>query len=133
MPEDLQDPEVQVHHKVQDWILHKDQQVPEASEVQCTEQAAGTAADTAEAECTVAVQAADTAEAECTVAVQAAGIAAVRTAGAGCIAVQAADIEAAYTAVVQAAGTAAGIAAEQVPEVQELNTVLQEHTALQLH
>ena len=118
MPEDLQDPEVQVHHKVQDWILHKDQQVPEASEVQCTEQAAGTAADTAEAECTVAVQAA--------------GIAAVRTAGtagAGCIAVQAADIEAAYTAVVQAAG----IAAEQVPEVQELNTVLQEHTALQLH
>ena len=106
MPEDLQDPEVQVHHKVQDWILHKDQQVPEASEVQCTEQAAGTAADTAEAECTVAVQAA--------------GIAAVRTAGAGCIAVQ-------------AAGTAAGIAAEQVPEVQELNTVLQEHTALQLH
>lgn len=123
MPEDLQDPEVQVHHKVQDWILHKDQQVPEASEVQCTEQAAGTAAGTA----------ADTAEAECTVAVQAAGIAAVRTAGAGCIAVQAADIEAAYTAVVQAAGTAAGIAAEQVPEVQELNTVLQEHTALQLH
>ena len=115
MPEDLQVPEVQVHHKVQDWILHKDQQVPEASEVQCTEQAAGTA------------------EAECTVAVQAAGIAAVRTAGAGCIAVQAADIEAAYTAVVQAAGTAAGIAAEQVPEVQELNTVLQEHTALQLH
>ena len=106
---------MQVHHKVQDWILHKDQQVPEASEVQCTEQAAGTAADTAEAECTVAVQAA--------------GIAAVRTAGAGCIAVQAADIEAAYTAVVQAAG----IAAEQVPEVQELNTVLQEHTALQLH
>ena len=124
MPEDLQDPEVQVHHKVQDWILHKDQQVPEASEVQCTEQAA----DTAEA----AGTAADTAEAECTVAVQAAGIAAVRTAGtagAGCIAVQAADIEAAYTAVVQAAG----IAAEQVPEVQELNTVLQEHTALQLH
>ena len=119
MPEDLQDPEVQVHHKVQDWILHKDQQVPEASEVQCTEQAAGTAADTAAAECTVAVQAA--------------GIASVRTAGAGCIAVQAADIEAAYTAVVQAAGTAAGIAAEQVPEVQELNTVLQKHTALQLH
>ena len=133
MPEDLQGPEVQVHHKVQDWILHKDQQVPEASEEQRTEQAAGTAADTAEAECAVAVQAAgtaaDTAEAECTVAVLAAGIAAVRTAGAGCIAVQAADIEAAYTAVVQAAGTAAG----QVPEVQEQHTVLLQHTALQQH
>ena len=128
MPKDRQVPVVPVHRKVQDWILHKDQQETEA---QYTVQAAGIEAGHTAGTAAAPDIAAGTAKAAD---IAAAGYTAVQAV------VQAADT-AADTEAVLAAGTAAGTetvqaagtAAEQVPEVQELNTVLQEHTALQLH
>ena len=91
MPKDRQVPVVPVHRKVQDWILHKDQQETEA---QYTVQAAG-------------IEAGHTAGTAAAPDIAAGTAKAADTAAAGYTAVQAADT-AADTEAVLAAGTAAG-------------------------